>query len=75
MFNFALKIKGGGREVLRPCHPPKIWNVHLNYVIRGVILSYSWGGGGENQRSLSIFLAKFGMCISLCMNLKFQSQK
>ena len=32
--NFALKIKGGGREggtceVLRPCHiPPKIWNVH-----------------------------------------------
>ena len=35
IFNFALKIKGGGRdggtcEVLRPCHPPKIWNVHLN---------------------------------------------
>ena len=37
IFNFALKIKGGGREggtceVLRPCHPPpppKIWNVHL----------------------------------------------
>ena len=33
IFNFALKIKGGGREggtceVLRPCHPPKIWNVH-----------------------------------------------
>ena len=31
--NLALKIKGGGREggtceVLRPCHPPKIWNVH-----------------------------------------------
>ena len=31
--NFALKIKGSGREggtceVLRPCHPPKIWNVH-----------------------------------------------
>ena len=31
--NFALKIKGGGREggtceVLRPCHPLKIWNVH-----------------------------------------------
>ena len=30
---FALKIKGGGREggtceVLRPCHPLKIWNVH-----------------------------------------------
>ena len=35
IFNFALKIKGGGRdggtcEVLRPCHPPKIWNVHLH---------------------------------------------
>ena len=34
ILNFALKIKGGGREggtceVLRPCHPPKIWNVHL----------------------------------------------
>ena len=33
IFDFALKIKGGGREgrtceVLRPCHPPKIWNVH-----------------------------------------------
>ena len=33
IFNFALKIKGGGREggtceVLLPCHPPKIWNVH-----------------------------------------------
>ena len=33
ILNFALKIKGGGREggtceVLRPCHPPKIWNVH-----------------------------------------------
>ena len=32
-FNFSLKLKGGGREggrceVLRPCHPPKIWNVH-----------------------------------------------
>ena len=31
---FALKIKGGGREggtceVLRPCHPLKIWNVHF----------------------------------------------
>ena len=34
IFNFALKIKGVGREggtceVLRPCNPPKIWNVHL----------------------------------------------
>ena len=34
ILNFGLKIKGGGREggtceVLRPCHPLKIWNVHL----------------------------------------------
>ena len=36
IFDFALKIKGGGREggrcgVLRPCHPSKkkIWDVHL----------------------------------------------
>ena len=34
--NLALKIKGGGREggiceVLRPCHPPKIWNVHQSF--------------------------------------------
>ena len=34
ILNFALKIKGGGREggaceVLRPCHPLKIWNVHM----------------------------------------------
>ena len=34
ILNFALKIKGGGREggtceVLRPCHPVKIWNVHF----------------------------------------------
>ena len=34
VLNFGLKIKGGGREggtceVLRPCLPPKIWNVHL----------------------------------------------
>ena len=34
ILNFALKIKGGGREggtceVLRPCHSPKIWNVHF----------------------------------------------
>ena len=34
IFNFALKIKGGGREdgrceVLQPCHPQKKnWNVH-----------------------------------------------
>ena len=34
IFNFALKMKGAGREggtceVLRPCHPEKIRNVHL----------------------------------------------
>ena len=34
IINFAMKIKGGGREggtceALRPCHPLKIWNVHF----------------------------------------------
>ena len=38
ILNFALKIKGGGREggpceVLRPCHPPKIWSVHHPYKV------------------------------------------
>ena len=56
IFNFALKIKGGGREggrgeVLRPCHPPKIWNVHLsihtNTLLHGnlyrlVFLQFDW---------------------------------
>ena len=42
ILNFALKINGGGREggtceVLRPCHPLKIWNVHLAYSIVPVI--------------------------------------
>ena len=44
ILNFALKIKGGGREggtceVLRPCHPPKIWNVHHQNDDYNVILS------------------------------------
>ena len=34
ILNFVLKIKGGcweggTCEVLRPCHPPKIWKVHM----------------------------------------------
>ena len=34
ILNFPVKIKGGGTEggtceVLRPCHSPKIWNMHL----------------------------------------------
>ena len=38
MSDFTLKIKGGGREggtcqVLRPCHPPKIWNVHSGFIL------------------------------------------
>ena len=53
ILNLALKIKGGGREggtceVLRPCHPPKIWNVHQN--------------GQSNQLTLCIrvpFFSKF----------------
>ena len=50
IFNFALKIKGGGREggtceVLRPCHPPKIWNVHLNRCV--LHLTQNWSGPGR----------------------------
>ena len=35
ILNLAVKIKGSSREggtceVLRPCHPLKIWNVHLD---------------------------------------------
>ena len=53
IFNFALKIKGGGREggtceVLRPCHPQKIWNVHqgdaLTQPKKGVALTQSKRG-------------------------------
>ena len=48
IFNFALKIKGGGREggtceVLRPCHPRKIWNVHLVQALAGG--AYRFGVG------------------------------
>ena len=43
IFNFALKIKGGGGtcEVLRPCHPPKIWNVHLTNSYKPISLTSS----------------------------------
>ena len=42
VLNFALKIKGGGREggtceVLRPCHPPKIWNMHRGNAAPGQV--------------------------------------
>ena len=45
ILNFALKIKGGGREcstceVLRPCHPPKIWNVHL--LVKSCYIIHKW---------------------------------
>ena len=52
---FALKIKGGGREggtceVLRPCHPLKIWNVH------------KWGG----LRDLPAFEAEGFEAFEIC---------
>ena len=39
ILNFVLKINWGGREggkceVLRPCHPLKIWNVHKGKKIK-----------------------------------------
>ena len=41
IINFAMKIKGGGREggtceVLRPCHPLKIWNMHMVCLERAI---------------------------------------
>ena len=47
ILNFALKIKVGGREggtceVLRPCHPPKIWNVHLLNKFKYVLQTSAW---------------------------------
>ena len=46
ILNFAFKIKGGGREggtceVLRPCHPPKIWNVHPLAIICCDLLKFA----------------------------------
>ena len=55
IFNFALKIKGGGREsgrseVLRRCHPLKFGtctNIWLNPNLTGLFLTcLGWGGGG-----------------------------
>ena len=45
--NFALKIKGGGREggtseVLRPCHPPKFGTCTRHFLEGG-------GGGGRES--------------------------
>ena len=39
IFNFAMKIKGGGREggtceVLRPCHPPKFGTCTLCMLLK-----------------------------------------
>ena len=49
ILNFALKIKGVGREggtceVLRPCQPPKIWHVHMG------------GGGHEGSPIITLLL-------------------
>ena len=64
MLNFALKIKGGGREggkceVLRPCHPQNL---------KRALTLGCWGRGGGFLN----YLTKFGMYIGLCMNFKLQ---
>ena len=64
IFNFVLKIKGGGREggmceVLRPCHPPKIWNVHQN-----LLFSVEQVSGRENFLILP-FVNEFQLIIEL----------
>ena len=53
--NFALKIKGGGREggtceVLRPCHPPKIWNVHKLLYNEGITVGCTNTQAGKGKR-------------------------
>ena len=45
ILNFALKIKGGGREggtceVLRPCHPPKFGKCTWYKKIENLLLLY-----------------------------------
>ena len=62
IFNFVLKIKGGGREggtceVLRPCHPPKIWNVHqYKFLTKGLFYK-------------SVYVRQLNRPISSCINL------
>ena len=51
--------------------------LHFNPIFHGVILSSSYAGGGflapHRKPTLTLnFLAKFGLCIGLSMNLKFQ---
>ena len=58
IFNFALKIKVGGREggtceILRPCHPPKIWNVHYIFMFSHFLL-YNWGPLEKKLHPLSV---------------------
>ena len=54
ILNFALKIKGGGREggtceVLRPCHPLKIWNVHLGGKIESNVVTCANRGFADHD--------------------------
>ena len=60
IINFALKIKGSGREgdtceVLRPCHPPKIWNVHLEKLC--IFLNFSFQSSCINSKKIQAFKA------------------
>ena len=64
ILNSALKIKGGGREggtceVLRPCHPPKIWNMHQTGMFLGV--------------PLCIFVVSGPITIKFCTSIDHQS--
>ena len=59
ILNFALKIKGGGREggtceVLRPCHPPQKKNLKRAPVGRGFELEKFSAVLKEICRNLSI---------------------
>ena len=55
ILNFALKIKGGGREggtceVLRPCHPPKFGTCTSNLGLK-IKLSECPTGPGQVQKT------------------------
>ena len=75
IFNSALKIKGGGREggtceVLRPCHPRKIWNVHLVQALAGG--AYRFGVGARLNISWCILILNKGEITHLVVNMDLE---